>query len=106
MVTPLGLSKRTTEPLTHFFTVSESPITVSERFGLVIATMVLLTSCARSSGWTGRLTVEPALFSEESHFAFRVAPHQSYYDSLLFSTLESVDASQLDPGKELLEGSE
>ena len=81
-------------------------MTVSERFGLVIATIVLLVSCGSTSECGGRLTVEPALLSEESHFAIRVAPHQSNYDSLFLSALESINASQLDPGERFLERGE
>lgn len=93
---------------THLLTVSESPITVRECFGLVIATIFRQPPSPERRVLEERpagmmLTVEPPLLSQESHFAFRIAPDEAEYHGRLLAALEAVDATQFNAGMAFLE---
>lgn len=52
------------------------------------------------------LTIEASLLAQESNLSFRVAPHQTHDDGLLFAPLEAVDTAQLDSREPLFQWGE
>lgn len=87
--------KKHKQQSTYSLTVSESPITINERLGRVMATKARISLLSSDRGTRG-LTIEPALLSEESHFPVRITPDKAHDDGLFLSPLESVYATEFD----------
>lgn len=64
--------------------VSESPIIVKERLGLVIATVSVSACCPSTLYGMGswRITIQSAFLSKKTNFVLRVASNKAYNDSL------------------------
>lgn len=94
--------------LAYLFTVSESPTTTRERFGRVMATIIghqstprahdgRIAAVAKRGGVSGKpLTIQSALLTQKSNFAFGIAPNQADDHNLLFATLKPIHGPELD----------
>jgi hypothetical protein len=103
---PVGmyLCSRELVAWTYFATVSESPMMVKERFGLVMATFEFCISPGFRRLWRGGggLTVQPTFLSQKADFMFRIASDETHNNCFLFSSLESIYTAKLDARKCLL----